>query len=199
MNRIHHRLCRSGWWRRRVEHRLLPWALQGLQLGDDVLEIGPGFGATTQVLARRVPKLTVVEVDPRLAARLERAALPHVEVRNGDGTSLPFADGTYSAVLCFTVLHHIPSPALQDRLFASARRVLRPGGVFAGSDSVPDLRFRLLHVGDTMLPVDPATLPDRLHAAGFTGVEVSIAGRSLRFRAYRPAADPEPSHPVEER
>ena len=44
MNWFHRQVCRSGRWRRRVKG-LLPWALQGVELGDDVLEIGPPTGA----------------------------------------------------------------------------------------------------------------------------------------------------------
>lgn len=36
-------LCSSGWWARRVEHELLPWGIGAVDLGDDVLEIGPGW------------------------------------------------------------------------------------------------------------------------------------------------------------
>lgn len=192
VNRIHNRLCRSDRWRRAVEHRLLPWALDGLRLGGEVLEIGPGFGVTTRMLAGRVPALTAVEIDPGLSRRL-RATMPaNVEVVAGDGAALPFPDGTYDAVVCFTMLHHMPSTAAQDRLFAAAHRVLQPGGVFAGTDSLSSLPFRLLHVGDTMVPVDPATLPGRLRAAGFTGIAVATAGRSVRFRAYRSTEEGRP-------
>jgi len=41
MNRLHGVICSSGWWARSVEQELLPWGLSGLQLGDDVLEVGP--------------------------------------------------------------------------------------------------------------------------------------------------------------
>jgi ubiquinone/menaquinone biosynthesis C-methylase UbiE len=186
MNVIHNVLCRSAWWRRTVEERLLPWALRGIEIGDHVLEIGPGFGATTRVLARDAPTLTVVEVNGGLAERLRRALPSPVTVVEGDGTALPFADNFFSAVLCFTMLHHVPSADLQDRLFAHAYRVLRPGGVFAGSDSLPGPVFRLLHVADVMVPVDPARLPDRLRDAGFATVETStVANRTVRFRAYK--------------
>jgi SAM-dependent methyltransferase len=99
---------------------------------------------------------------------------------------MPFDGGRFSAVVCFTVLHHVPSPALQDRLFAEAFRVLRPGGVFAGTDSLPNLRFRLIHLFDTMVTVDPATLPARLEAPGFGDVEVATIPRRVRFRARKP-------------
>jgi SAM-dependent methyltransferase len=125
-------------------------------------------------------------VDPELAAGIHRAYGDQVDVHTGDGAALPFPDATFDTVVCFTVLHHVPSPAQQDRLFAEAARVLRPGGTFAGSDSRLTLRFRLLHVGDTMVPVDPGRLPQRLRAAGLTDVQVDTVPRSLRFRATRP-------------
>jgi len=186
MNRFHRRYCGSPSWARIVEHELLPWALDGVDLGDDVLEIGPGLGVTTRLLVRRVPRLTALEVDPRFVEPLERelGRPGAMEVVAGDGAAMPFPDGRFSAAVCFTMLHHVPSPELQDRLFAEAHRVLRPGGVFAGSDSQPSLRFRLIHLFDTMVVVDPATLPERLAAAGFGEVEVRLR-RSLRFRARK--------------
>jgi SAM-dependent methyltransferase len=185
MNGIHNRLCRSDKWHDTVEHRLLPWALNGVALGDDVLEIGPGFGATTRLLATRARRLTAVEINPALAEQLRATLPPTVTVVEGDGSDLPFPDGAFSAVVCFTMLHHVPSKEQQDRLFAQAHRVLAPGGVFAGSDSRISLRFRLLHIGDVMVPVDPASLADRLRAAGFGDAEVSTVKTSLRFRATR--------------
>jgi SAM-dependent methyltransferase len=187
MNAFHRRYCASASWARRVEHRLLPWSLDGVALGNEVLEIGPGLGVTTRLLARRVRRLTALEVDQRFAAGLARqfgGRSGSVEVVAGDGAAMPFADGSFSAAVCFTMLHHVPSPALQDRLFAEALRVLRPGGVFAGSDSQPSLRWRLIHLFDTMVVVDPRTLPERLRAAGFVEVEVEVRD-SLRFRARK--------------
>jgi SAM-dependent methyltransferase len=126
-----------------------------------------------------------VEVDPDLAAGVRASLGDRVDVRTGDGADLPFADASFDTVVCFTMLHHVPSPQQQDRLFAEAARVLRPGGVFAGLDSRLNLRFRLIHIGDTMTVVDPATLPGRLEAAGFTDVEVDAVPRVFRFRATR--------------
>jgi hypothetical protein len=85
------------------------------------------------------------------------------------------------------MLHHVPTPAEQDRLFAEAARVLRPGGTFAGIDSRLSLRFRLIHVGDTMTVVDPDALPARLAAAGLAEPGTELGGRSFRFRATRPS------------
>ena len=147
---------------------MVPWALDGLDPGEDVLELGPGPGLTTDVLHERTARLTAVELDPRLASSLQgRMKNTNVEVVEADAMAMPFPDGSFSAVLSFTMLHHVPSVTLQDQLLAEAWRVLRPGGVFAGSDTAPGILLRLVHFGDTMDPVDPATLSHRLKTAGF--------------------------------
>jgi SAM-dependent methyltransferase len=185
MNRYHRRLCRSPGWSAYIAGTVLPRALDGVALGPRVLELGPGYGASTRPLAARAGSLTVLESDPLLAGRL-RAELGSVRVVNGDATSIGFGAGSFSAVVCFTMLHHLPGPMAQDRLFAEAARVLQPGGVFAGTDSQPSLRFRLIHLGDTCTPVDPGTLPARLAAAGFTRIAVDADQRLVRFVAHAP-------------
>jgi ubiquinone/menaquinone biosynthesis C-methylase UbiE len=188
VNFAHNLICSSRWWDRRVEHELLPWGLDGVELGGEVLEIGPGFGATTRLLARRPIKLDVVELDEGYCRRLRRKLGDTVSVTQGDATSLPFEDGRFSAAVCFTMLHHIPSAELQDRAFEEVARVLRPGGTFAGTDSVgTGALFKLIHAGDTLNLIDPDRLPERLAAAGLADAAVERAGRSMRFRARKPA------------
>jgi ubiquinone/menaquinone biosynthesis C-methylase UbiE len=187
VNRIHNMLCSSSWWARRVEDKLVPWGLEGLELGDRVLEIGPGFGATTRLLASQLPRLTVVELDGDYCERLRKEIGDKVEVLEGDATELPFAADQFSAVICFTMLHHVPERAMQDRALSEAARVLQPGGWFAGTDSIgTGAVFKLIHIGDTLLPLDPATLPDRLGAAGLIDAEVQRREGSFRFRAMKP-------------
>jgi SAM-dependent methyltransferase len=100
---------------------------------------------------------------------------------------MPFDDARFSGVVCFTMLHHIPSPELQDRALAEAARVLRSGGVFAGSDSVGGgPLFTAIHVGDTLNLVDSTTFDRRLEAAGFAEPRVERAKRSFRWRAVKP-------------
>jgi ubiquinone/menaquinone biosynthesis C-methylase UbiE len=192
MNERHLQLCASAEWAETVRDQILPWAVGARPLGDDVLEIGPGPGLTTDVLRTQVPRLTAVEVDDDLAAKLrQRLSGTNVEVINADGTALPFDDARFTGATCFTMLHHVPTSAQQDRLLAELRRVLRPGGLLVGVDSIDGPEWRELHVGDTCVPVDPATLAARLEHAGFVDVEVERAtpepSRRFRFAARAPA------------
>ena len=192
MNEQHLRFCASPEWARTVSEEVLPWAVGGRDLGDDVLEVGAGPGATTDILRRLVPRLTAVELDRDLAAGLaSRLDASNVTVVRADGTALPFPGGRFSAVTCFTMLHHVPSPEAQDRLLAELRRVLRPGGLFLGVDSLDRPDTRELHVGDVFVPVEPSTLPGRLRAAGFAHCLVETDSQRLRFAASAPA-DPVP-------
>ena len=187
MNRFHRWYCRSAGWRKRLDHTILPWSLDGVELGDEVLEVGPGPGLTTDWLRVRSKHLTCVEMDFALARSLERRlADTNVSVRCADGTAMPFPKQTFSTAVCFTVLHHLPSPAMQDRLFAEVFRVLRPGGIFAGTDSTESWFMRVIHLGDTMVLVDPAALPARLESAGFRSIEVALGAGRFRFLAHRP-------------
>lgn len=188
MNVAHNLICSSDRWARRVERELVPWGLDGVQLGDDVLEIGPGFGATTRLLAGRVPKLSALELSRRYTEHLRSELGTTVEVTQGDATRMPYPDGRFSAVVCFTMLHHLDPPVLQDRAFAEVARVLRPGGTFAGTDSLGAGRwFKLIHIGDKLALIDPDALPARLKHAGLSRPSVDRSDRSLRFRAYKPA------------
>jgi SAM-dependent methyltransferase len=186
VNEQHLELCSSAEWADAVQRWIIPWVLEDVSTGDRVLEIGPGPGRTTEVLADLAPHLTAVEVDPTLARALaDRMAGTKVEVIEGDATDLQWAEGSFDSVLSFTMLHHLPSVADQDRLFAEALRVLRPGGVFAGTDSLDSPEFRDLHVGDICVPIDPTTLEDRLRSVGFDEVRVDTNEYGVRFRASR--------------
>lgn len=187
MNFLHRCLCRSAVWKRTVERRV-HWALTDTDLGQNVLEIGPGPGLTTDLLRSRVQKLTAIEIDSRLAESLRvRLRNANVEVFTGDATAMPFADDQFTGGVSFTMLHHVPSPELQDKLLREMRRVIRPGGFFLGSDSLESLYMRLIHIGDILVPVNPDTFGFRLQAAGFEVLEIEKASQAFRFRARRPA------------
>lgn len=186
MNSFHRWYCRSAFWKTALQRGILPWALDGVDLGQELLEVGPGPGLTSDMLRERVRHLTALEIDPRLAQALtQRMQNTNVTVIEGDATAMPFEDQKFSAAVSFTMLHHVPSPELQDKLFAQVFRVLKPGGWFAGTDSRSSPLFRLIHLGDTMVLVDPDTLGKRLEAVGFTNVIVDTATNRFRFHARR--------------
>ena len=173
MNDGHKWACASDEWRQTVREHIIPWVVGGLDLGDDVIELGPGYGATTTVFQELLPKLTAVEIDSQLASDLmKQFEGTNVEVIEGDATSLTFDDDRFTGAVCFSMLHHVPTPELQDRLFAEAGRVLKPGATFAATDSLDDPGLRDFHKDDTFVPVDPGTLTDRLQRAGFVDVEI---------------------------
>ncbi len=189
MNRLHLWYCQSSGWKHQLENEILPWSLDGVDLGGEVLELGPGPGLTTDWLRHRCSHITCLELDPTLAHSLrQRVGNNNVTVQLGDATAMPFRDNTFSAVLSFTMLHHVASSDLQDRLFAEAHRVLKPGGVFAGSDSTWSVQMWLFHLADTMVTLNPGRLAERLKLAGFERVSVEARGGRVRFQARRAAA-----------
>jgi ubiquinone/menaquinone biosynthesis C-methylase UbiE len=156
-----------------------------MELGE-VLEIGPGFGPGTEVLAASSNRLTALEIDPGLAAPLRDRLGDRAEIVEGDGAAMPFPDGSFDVVACFTMLHHVPSPDTQDQLFGEVARVLRPGGRFVGTDSIGrGIGFWLLHIGDTKVLLEPGDLPRRLTAAGLRDVQVTTEDEAIRFSARR--------------
>jgi ubiquinone/menaquinone biosynthesis C-methylase UbiE len=184
MNALHLKLCSSDEWADSVKKWIIPGALDGVTLGDDVLEVGPGPGRTTDILREMTAKLTAVEIDHDLADALAlRMAGTNVEVVEADATALPFPDGRFSAALSFTMLHHVPTPEQQDQLFAQVARVLQPGGTFAGVDSKDSAEFRDLHIDDICVPLVPDELEARLKRAGFAEVDVHVNPYVIRFRA----------------
>ena len=115
-----------------LESDLLPWVESVGDLGDDVLEVGPGPGLTTDLLRQRVARVTAVEVDELLAAALkERLAGTNVEVICADATATGLEPDRFSTVTSFSMLHHMPSAEHQDLLFACLLYTSLPANVVA--------------------------------------------------------------------
>ena len=96
-----------------------------------VLEIAAGTGVVTRALASALPERTsIVATDLNQAMLDEAAAIGtkrSVEWRQADAMQLPFAGGSFDAVVCQFGVMFFPD---RSRAFAEARRVLKPGGVF---------------------------------------------------------------------
>jgi SAM-dependent methyltransferase len=189
MNNAHNELCSSPEWAEYLRTEVLPLVLDGIDLGQEMIEVGPGFGLATDVLRHRVRDLTAVEIEPALAGGLEkRLAGTNVTVLQADGAHLPFDAGRFSSAASFTMLHHIPSAPMQDALMAELARVLRPGGVLIGADSLDDAEFREFHKDDVCVPVDPEDLPNRLRRSGFSDANVGTSRETLWFVARTASA-----------
>jgi hypothetical protein len=148
VNETHLQFLASPQWAQMLEDELIPWVEGVGDLGDHVLEIGPGPGLTTDLLRQR-------------------------------------AD-SFSAAACFSILHHMPSAELQDRLFEEIYRVLRPGGIFVGQESLDLEPIRAGHADDIFTPVDPDEFSRRLAGVGFSGTRTDILGFHFRFVSQKP-------------
>jgi len=99
--------------------------------GERVLEVGPGTGYYTFEMAARLDggQVDIFDIQQEMIDHVMREAnrrgITNVEPALGDAQSLPYADGSFDAVVLITVLGEIPD---QDRALAEVTRVLRPGG-----------------------------------------------------------------------
>lgn len=189
MNEHHARVCGSPEWAEHLQNDVLPALTAGIDLGSAMLEVGPGPGAATDWLRHRVKRLVAVEHEqPAAEALAARFAGTNVEVIHGDATDLSLAGASFDSAACFTMLHHVPTVALQNRLLAEVLRVLRPGGVLIGADSLPSDGLHHFHDGDTYNPVEPGTFLVRLQTLGYDRITIGVDDR-LTFIAHRPAEE----------
>ena len=156
-----------------IEEQILPPVLRDHDLGDDVIEIGPGPGFTTDVLRRRVAHVTAVEIDEVLAERLAtRLAGTNVSVVRGDASRSGLESDRFTGAGSFNMLHHVPTRQVQDAILAELGRVLRPGGILVAADAVYSPDLLAFHEHDTYNPIDPDGLAARLDTAGFERVTI---------------------------
>src|ERR1700719_4530127 len=188
MNSFENWFCASGLWRYLTERRWLPWALDGTNVGEDVLEVGAGPGAATAELARRMRSVTSLEYSHDFCVKL-RAKVDAARVVQGDASVLPFKSQAFTAAIAVLVLHHLRSREAQDRAFAEIFRVLKPGGVFVAIEIQDGWLTRVAHFRGTFVPVSTARLSSRLCAAGFSKVSVNNRNGTIRIHAQRIAAN----------
>jgi SAM-dependent methyltransferase len=100
------------------------------QPGQVILDCGSGMGFYSYTISRLFPQCRVVALDgdSKALGYAQAHVPPQVALALGDIQCLPFADGSYDAVIMSEVLEH-----LEDDLegLRQAHRVLKPGGVLA--------------------------------------------------------------------
>jgi 16S rRNA (adenine1518-N6/adenine1519-N6)-dimethyltransferase len=91
--------------------------LAAIVAGTHVIEIGPGLGALTDLLAEQATKLSLIEYDTRLAGNLRArfASQPHVRVLEADALEVDFSavvgDDT-GAIVVANLPYNIATPVL---------------------------------------------------------------------------------------
>ncbi len=169
-----------------MQTEVLPLLTRDCDLGKEMIELGPGPGAATEWLRHKVARLVAVELDATAADRLAtRYAGTNVQIVTGSAADLSYPAESFDSVGSFTMLHHVPTLAMQNAILAEAFRVLRPGGVLIGSDSLPSTELHHFHADDTYNPVEPASLLGRLQTLGFGTITV-IVDYVLKFIAIKP-------------
>ncbi|MGI5146098.1 class I SAM-dependent methyltransferase [Plantactinospora sp. CA-294935] len=103
----------------------------------EVLDLGAGTGILTRVLLRLGYRVTPVEPDPGMRARLDTAT-PGTVARAGSAERVPLPDGSVDAVVAGQAYHWFDHPVAH----AEGARLLRPGGTYAAifnhrDESVP--------------------------------------------------------------
>lgn len=111
-----------------LEPRLEARMLQDLavQPHETVLEIGTGSGYTAALLGKKAQRVVTLEINPELVAtardNLRNAGIQNVEVRQGDGSKITAADGSFDAIQLSGSVTEVP---------ASLLKLLKPGGRLA--------------------------------------------------------------------
>ncbi|MFC3613067.1 class I SAM-dependent methyltransferase [Lutimaribacter marinistellae] len=169
-----------------------------------VLEIAAGSGAVTRKLALLLPRESRYVVTDLNGGMLERARQHHsddrLEWREADAMDLPFADGTFDAVVCQFGVMFFP-----DRVaaYSEIRRVLRPGGRFLFSSWGPldenEFSNALVQTLIALYPVDPplflARTPfgysdaDRIRADVAAAGFVDMTVETVRLQSEAASAD----------
>ena len=131
------RVEETHWWYRAL-HRLIFQCLEK-ELSDwqtkRILDVGCGTGAILKRLGN--PEKNIgVDLAPEALVFCRQRGLHNV--REGNICALPFADASFNAVICSSVLYHQWVSDI-ERAMGEMHRVLRPGGVLL--INVPAFRF----------------------------------------------------------
>lgn len=104
------------------------WVSYGVEFGR-VVEIGSGAGRLTKYMAADFADVIGIDVsDDMLKVARSNILEANVELRLGDGVTLPVETATADGVFSTHVFQHFESLALARANFSEAARILKPGG-----------------------------------------------------------------------
>jgi SAM-dependent methyltransferase len=172
--------------------------LDAVRVGEGmlVLDLACGPGLVAAAAAERSASPAGLDFSSEMIA-LAHALHPALRFEEGDAEALPFADGSFDAVVANFGIHHVPDPV---QALCEARRVLRPGGLVAFTSwaaPAENVAWKLLfdaiaEHGDMSAATapppggslrQPEDLLRILDAAGFTQTRARQVRRKWRFAA----------------
>jgi SAM-dependent methyltransferase len=170
-----------------------------LRAGERVLDVACGNGNAALAAARRFCQVTGIDYVPSLLERARRRADAEgleVTFREADAEDLPFADGSFDAVLSTCGAMFAPD---QERTASELLRVCRPGGRIGMVNWTPDSYVgELFRAIGRHLPPPPGVRPpvewgseQRLRELFGPEVAISAPRRSFLWRF------PSPEHQAE--
>jgi ubiquinone/menaquinone biosynthesis C-methylase UbiE len=122
----------------------------GIAPGMQVLDLGSGSGTFTIDVARAIGgqgRVYALDIQPAMLKQLaEKLARPenkdigNVELIEGSAAKLPFSEASLDLVYLVSVLQEIPR---RPEALAEIKRVLRPGGILAVSETLMDIDYFL--------------------------------------------------------
>ena len=178
---VHHGLWRSGHeTRERAVEQLIDRVAAQLDLciGDEVVDVGAGYGATARYLAARYgTRVTGYTVSPMQYAFATQHAAPGVSILLRDWHANERPDHSADAILAIESTEHMADLPLA---LAEMRRVLNPGGKVAicawlSGEDVPRWQQRwllepIVQTGRLVTLATPSEYCRLLESAGFVDV-----------------------------
>jgi ubiquinone/menaquinone biosynthesis C-methylase UbiE len=102
-----------------------------------VLDVACGPGILSVAIAKTAREVVAFDLTPQMLAKAKQrcaeAGLTNVTFREGNAGELPFANGTFDAVVTRLSVHHFDRP---ERVMSEIFRVLQAGGSFVVADVI---------------------------------------------------------------
>jgi ubiquinone/menaquinone biosynthesis C-methylase UbiE len=161
-------------------------AKMDLRPDGHVLDIGSGLGGAARAIAEaygcRVTGVDLTEAFCKAANVLSDwlGLGARVAFQQGDATALPLADDRFDAALTIHAAMNIPA---KPRMYAEARRVLKPGGRFAVYDVLQG------EGGEVRFPVPWAREPSISHLATPDEMRALLAEAGFEILAVHDSTD----------